>query len=201
MTQVHPGRRPGNSGTREAIVVAARRQFAEHGYDRTSMRQVALEAGVDPTLVSHFHGSKQQLFLDVVELPFEPADVLPGLLHGDPEAAGMRLARFALSVLESPEGRGRVVALVRAATTEPEAARLVRELLTREVLTPLAAGIGADDPAYRGALVMSQVVGLTMARYIVAVEPLASRPADAVAADLAPTLQRYLTGPLESRGG
>lgn len=201
MPQVHPGRRPGNSGTRQAIVVAARRQFAEHGYDRTSMRQVALEAGVDPTLVSHFHGSKQQLFLDVVELPFQPSEVLPGLLRGDPDEAGMRLARFALSVLESPEGRGRVVALVRAAATEPEAARLVRELLTREVLTPLAAGIGADDPAYRGALVMSQVVGLTMARYIVAVEPLASRPAGAVAADLAPTLQRYLTGDLSPREG
>ena len=194
------GRRPGDSGTREAILAAARRQFAELGYDRTSMRQVALEAGVDPTLVSHFHGSKQQLFLAVVELPFRPADILPGLLAGAPQDAGMRLARFALGVLESAAGRGRVVALVRAAASEPEAARLVRELLTREVLTPLAEGIGSDDAAYRASLVMSQIVGLTMARYIVAMEPLASRDPGAVAAAVAPNLQRYLTGDLSANG-
>jgi len=196
MERSHSGRRPGRSGTREAILVAARRQFAALGYDRTSMRQVALEAGVDPTLVSHFHGSKQKLFLTVVELPFTPAEVLPDLFAGDPDEVGLRLARFVLGVLESTEGRSRVLGLVRAATAEPEAARLVREVLTAELLTPLAAGIGADDPAFRAGLLMSQFVGLTMARYIVAVEPLASRPADEVAEALAPNLQRYLTQPL-----
>lgn len=197
--RAHSGRRPGDSGTREAIAQAARRQFAELGYDRTSMRQVALEAGVDPTLVSHFHGTKQELFLSVVELPFKPADILPGLLAGHPQDAGARLARFALEVYESEEGRRRIVGLVRAAASEPAAARVIRELLTREVLTPLAAGIGSDDAAYRASLVMSQIVGLTMARYIVGVEPLASRDPMAVADAIAPTLQRYLTGDLSSK--
>jgi AcrR family transcriptional regulator len=197
--RTHSGRRPGDSGTREAIAQAARRQFAELGYDRTSMRQVALEAGVDPTLVSHFHGSKQQLFLSVVELPFQPADILPGLLAGDPQEAGARLAHFALGAFESEQGRARIVGLIRAATSEPEAARVVRDLLTREVLTPLAEGIGSDNAAYRASLVMSQIVGLIMARYIVAVEPLASRDPAAVAQDIAPTLQRYLTGSLSSQ--
>lgn len=194
--RVHSGRRPGDSGTREAILGAARRQFAALGYDRTSLRQVALEAGVDPTLVSHFHGSKQKLFLAVVELPFTPAEVLPGLLAGDPDGVGLRLARFVLGVLESEQGRSRVLGMVRAATSEPEAARLVRDLLTDQLLTPLAAGIGADDPAFRAGLLMSQFVGLTVARYIVAVEPLASRHADEVVDALAPNLQRYLTQPL-----
>ncbi|WP_414696432.1 TetR family transcriptional regulator [Pengzhenrongella sp.] len=194
--RAHSGRRPGESGTREAILAAARRQFAELGYDRTSMRQVALEAGVDPTLVSHFHGTKQQLFLEVVELPFQPADVLPALLTGDRDDAGARLAHFAIGVFESEQGRSRVVSLVRAAASEPEAARLVRDLLTREVLTPIAEGIGSDDAAYRASLVMSQIVGLIMARYIVEVEPLASRDASVIADAIAPTLQRYLTGDL-----
>lgn len=196
-TRAHTGRRPGDSGTREAILQAARRQFAELGYDRTSMRQIALEAGVDPALVSHFHGSKQELFMSVVELPFQPADILPGLLAGPPQGAGARLARFALSVLESEHGRGRAVGLIRAAASEPAAGRLIRDLLTREVLTPLAEGIGSDDAAYRASLVMSQIVGLVMARYIVAVEPLASRDPGAVAAAIAPNLQRYLTGRLD----
>ena len=194
--RAHSGRRPGDSGTREAILAAARRQFSELGYDRTSMRQVALEAGVDPTLVSHFHGSKQQLFLAVVDLPFDSADILPGLLAGGPQDAGARLVHFALGVLESEQGQSRALALIRAATSEPEAARLIRDLLTREVLTPLAAGIGSDDATYRASLLMSQIVGLIMGRYIIRVEPLASCDPGAVAAAMAPTLQRYLTGDL-----
>lgn len=194
--RAHSGRRPGDSGTRDAILAAARRQFAELGYDRTSMRQVAIEAGVDPTLVSHFHGSKKQLFLAVVELPFQPAKVLPMLLAGDRQKIGARLARFALSVLESEQGRSRMIGLIRAATSEPAAAEVIRELITRELLIPLAEGIGSDDAAYRASLVASQIVGMAMARYIVAVEPLASRDPASVADAIAPTLQRYLTDDL-----
>ncbi len=192
------GRRPGTSGTRDAILAAARRQFGELGFDRTSMRQVALEAEVDPALVSHFFGSKQGLFLAVVELPFAPEQIVPQLLAGDPERAGARLATFALSVLDSDQGRSRVLGLLRAATSEPEAARLIRDLLSEELLTPVAARIGAGDPRFRANLVMSQMVGLALARYVVGVEPLASKPTAEVVDAIAPTLQRYLTGPLDS---
>ena len=193
----HSGRRPGDSGTREGILRAARRQFSELGYDRTSMRSIAIEAGVDPTLVSHFHGSKQQLFVTVVELPFEPGVVLPQLLSGDRATVGLRLAGFILGVLESDEGRQRITGLVRAAASEPEAARLVRELVTRELFGPIAASLGTDDARLRASYVGSQIVGLVMARYVVAVEPLASSPPDEVVRAIAPVLQRYLTDPLE----
>jgi AcrR family transcriptional regulator len=198
MTRAHTGRRPGDSGTREAIETAARRQFAELGYDRTSLRQVAREAGVDPTLVSHFYGSKQKLFVTVVDLPFRPADVLPRLLEGDPAELGLRLAQFVLGVFEAEQSRGRVIGIVRSATSEPEAARLVRDKLTREVLTPLAEGLGVADAELRAGLLGSQVVGMIMARYIVAIEPLASRDAAEVAVAIAPNLQHYLTGDLSS---
>lgn len=198
MNRAHTGRRPGDSGTREAIETAARRQFAELGYDRTSLRQVAREAGVDPTLVSHFYGSKQKLFVTVVDLPFRPADVLPRLLEGDPAELGLRLAQFVLGVFEAEQSRGRVIGIVRSATSEPEAARLVRDKLTREVLTPLAEGLGVADAELRAGLLGSQVVGMIMARYIVAIEPLASRDAAEVAVAIAPNLQHYLTGDLSS---
>ncbi len=188
------GRRPGDSGTRAAIAAAARRQFAVLGFDRTSMRQVALEAGVDPALVSHFHGSKQQLFLDVVELPFEPADVLPRVLAGPRAELGDRLARLVMAVLEDESTRQRVVGLIRAATSEASAAALIRDLLTRELMLPIARAAGDEDAEYRAGLAMSQVVGLVIARYVVAVEPLASAPASRVAADLS----RALTGHLRS---
>ncbi len=190
------GRRPGDSGTREAILAAARRLFAEQGYDRTSLRQVALEAGVDPTLVSHFHGSKQALFATVVELPVDPPAVLPGLLAGDPGTLGERLARLVVGVLESEEGRARIVGMVRAAASEPEAARLVRERVTAELYAPITAHLGSDDAALRASLLGAQTVGLVMARHVVAVEPLASTPPERLAAVLAPVLQHLLTGEL-----
>ena len=190
------GRRPGDSGTREAILEAARRLFAEQGYDRTSMRAVALEAGVDPALVSHYHASKQALFVASVELPFEPAAVLPGILQGDRKTIGLRLATFLVGVLESEEGRRRITGLVRAAASEPEAARMVRELLTRQILATVVEHLGADEAQRRASFASSQIMGLVMARYIVGVEPLASLPPEDVVRVIGPTLQRYLTEPL-----
>jgi AcrR family transcriptional regulator len=192
-----PGRRPGANVTREAILAAARAKFGELGYDRTTIRAVAAEAGVDPALVSHFFGSKQELFLSVVALPFDPAVVLPRLVAGDPEGAGLRLARFVLGVLEDPEARARIVGMVRAAASEPAASEIVRGLITRQVIGPLAESLGAGDAELRASLVGSQIVGLVMARHVVGVEPLASRPAETLVQAIAPNLQRYLTGPLE----
>jgi AcrR family transcriptional regulator len=203
------GRRPGASGTREAIGEAAARLFAERGYDRTSLRAIAAAAGVDQKLVAHFFGSKQRLFVEVFTPPFDPAVAIPEVFAGDRAEIGERVARFLLGVLEDPEGRRRMTGLIRAAASEPEAARMVRDLISREILARIVEALGVDDADVRAGLLGSQVVGLAMARYIVRVEPLASMPADAVAAALAPNLQRYLVEPLpagamshgRSRGG
>ena len=190
------GRRPGESGTREAIRAAAARQFAELGYDRTSLRSIAREAGVDQKLVAYFFGTKQQLFVEVVRLPFDPAVVVPVVFGGELEGVGERVAQFIVTLLENPEARQPLVGLVRAATSEPEAARMVRELVTRELIGRIAEALGVDDADVRASLVGSQIVGLLMARYIVGLEPLASLPAEQVAAAIAPNLQRYLVEPL-----
>jgi AcrR family transcriptional regulator len=190
------GRRPGTSGTREAILAAAGQQFAEHGYDRASLRGIAAEAGVDQKLIAHFFGSKQQLFIAAVGLPLNPAEVLPAILAGDPDAVGERLARLLVDVLERPQLHQRLTGVVRATASEPQVARMLREFLTRELLGPAAELLGGDDGPFRANLVGSQLVGLLMTRYVIAIEPLASMPPDLVAAAVAPTLQRYLVGPL-----
>jgi AcrR family transcriptional regulator len=190
------GRRPGPSGTREAILAAASRHFAEHGYDRASLRRIAAEAGVDQKLIAHFFGSKQQLFVAAVGLPFNPGEVLPAILAGDPDSVGERLAALLVEVLEQPELHQRLTGVVRAAASEPEVARMLREFLTRELFGPAAKLLGTEDGPFRANLVGSQIVGLVMARYVVAIEPLATMPPSAVAAAVAPTLQRYLVGPL-----
>jgi AcrR family transcriptional regulator len=189
------GRRPGTSRTREAIADAARRLFAERGYDRASIRAIADQAGVDQALVSHFFGSKQQLFVAVTDLPFEPELVLPQLIAGDRRTLGTRLARFVVATLESEQGRSRITGLLRAAASEPEAARMLRELVTQRI-RPLIEALGVDDAPFRATLVGSQVIGLTMARYVVQVEPLASADPEAIVTALGPTLHRYLLEPL-----
>lgn len=190
------GRRPGPNETREAIEQTARKLFAELGYEKTSLRQVALQAGVDPALVSHFYGKKWDLFLAVVELPVEPAVVIGRVLDGDKDEAGLRLATFILNALEDEVSRRPMIGMVRAATSEPEAAKLVRDFLARKIIAPIAEGLGSADAEYRAALVMSQVNGFALARYVFGLEPLVNRSNQQLAADLGVTLQRYLLGEL-----
>ncbi len=190
------GRRPSGSNTREAILAAASHQFAELGYPRTTLRGIAREAGVDTRLVTHYFGSKQELFVTVVELPFDPEQVLATILGGGPDDVGRRLATFALTMLETPSARATMTGLLRAAASEDEAARLVRDLLTARILVPLARGIGGDDPELRAALLGSQIAGLVVARHIVGLERLAEADPHTLASAVAPVLQHYLTADL-----
>lgn len=177
-------------------MAAARRQFSELGYDRATIRGIAAEADVDPALVSHFFGSKRELFASVTTLPFELEQAMPQIVEGPRSRLGQRLAEFLLDVLEDPESRKAITSIVRAAASEPEAVQAARELVTARVVVPIAERIEADRPALRASLINSQMVGLIMARYIVALEPLASLPAQEVVGAIAPNLQRYLTGSL-----
>lgn len=190
-----PGRRPGASGSREAILAAAARQFAAQGYDRASLRAIAADADVDQKLIAYFFGSKQQLFVAAIGLPLNPAEVLPAILAGERDGARERLTALLTGVLEDLELHQRLTGVVRAAASEPEVARMMREFLEREVVTPVAELLDSDDARFRVNLVGSQIVGLVMARYVVALEPLASMPAKRVAAAIATTLERYLFDP------
>ena len=190
------GRRPGGADTRGAILVAARRLFAQHGFGRTGIRAVASLAHVDPALVLHYFGSKERLFLSAVQLPFEPEEVLPPLFEGERESLGRRFAELVVSTLEDDEARSRVLAIIRAAASEPAAAEILRGLVERRLRDTIANALGGPDAQLRASLVASQVVGLAMARYVVRAEPLASLPGKRLVAVLTPTFQRYFTEPL-----
>lgn len=200
MTVKRRGRRPGPSRTREAIAEAARRQFAGLGYDRTTIRSVAAEARVDPALVLHYFESKQQLFLAAVDLPFDVADLVERIRSGPRSIVGERVVQFALGVLRNPQGLARWTGMVRAAASDPDAAAVLRDVLTRRIFEPLAEALGSDDARLRANLASSQMVGLVMARYVIAIEPLASTDDETIAAAVAPTIQRYLVGDLGAAG-
>src|SRR5690242_14376813 len=97
------GRRPGATVTREAILDAARRRFAEAGYDQTSIRAVAADAGVNPALVMQFFGSKEALFQAAVRWPFDPIEVAPHLVGQGRAGLAERLARTFLTLWEAPD--------------------------------------------------------------------------------------------------
>jgi AcrR family transcriptional regulator len=204
------GRRAGDSGTREAILTSARELFAEHGYDRATIRAIAARAGVDPALVHHFYGTKERLFTTAMQLPIVPSERITAALEGgsrEPgETTGEHLVRSALAVWESPGVQGAFMGLLRSALTSERAAAMVREFVTRAVLAPMAGSAGSRDPAasdpqdadFRAALIGSQMLGLAMARYLLKLEPVASAAPDELAAAIGPTIDRYLTGSLGS---
>lgn len=188
----HGGRRAGVSGTRNAVLAAAQRQFAELGYDRTSMRSIAAEAEVDQKLVGYFFGSKHALFVAATELPFDPGAAISHVLAGHVTGRGKRLARLVMAMLENPQTGPRMIGLVRAAAAEPEAARMVRELFGREIWEPAAGRLPVGDPATAVSMIATQVLGLVMSRYVIRAEPLASLSTDQVIELIAPNLQRLL---------
>jgi AcrR family transcriptional regulator len=192
--RVRSGRRPGASGSREAILLAARARFAEVGYDRATIRAIAVQAGVDPALVMHFFGSKQQLFLAAIELTINPAQAIPAMLEDGLDGLGERLTRFYLAMWEGPDTRDGVAGILRSAFSHEDAAALLRGFLGSEVFGRLVPSLDGEDAALRVELAGSHLIGIAIARYVVRVEPLASADPDAIVAAVGPTIQRYLTG-------
>lgn len=192
------GRRPGQSGTREAILAAARARFADSGFDKTSIRAVAADAGVDPALVHHYFGTKQQLFAAVVQIPIDPEIVLRQIDAAPRDRLGETIVSAVVGVWDSPAGAG-AVAEVRSVIAGGETS-LIRNFLLQVVLERVRRRVArpGDDGWRRVSLVASQMVGLIVARKIVKLEPLASLPLPEVVAAVGPTLQRYLTGDIGS---
>ncbi|MFI5671847.1 TetR family transcriptional regulator [Streptomyces sp. NPDC051704] len=180
-------------GTQERIRLAAREVFAERGYDKTSVRGVAKVAGVDPALVHHYFGSKDDLFAAAIEVTMEPALVVPAIVGEGPEGIGERLARYFLGIWENPASRAPLLAVIRSALTHEAAAAVLRRLVLRRVLERVAADLDVPDPTFRAELAASHMIGIALLRYVVQVEPLASADPEDIVTMVAPTLQRYLT--------
>jgi AcrR family transcriptional regulator len=189
------GRRPGASGTRERILVAARVAFAEAGFDGATIRGIARSAGVDPALVHHYFGTKERLFVASMQLPFDPATLVAAITRGGLNGAGERVARFAVGVWMDPGATPVLVGVARSALSDAGAASTLRNLMQRTLL-PAARGLGVDHPELRASLAWSQIVGLFFGRYILRVGPLEELSPERLVAALAPQLQQALTGPL-----
>lgn len=193
------GRRPGGEDTRAAIIAAARAEFAQRGYDGTSLRGIAREAGVDAKLVHHYFDGKTELFAEVLAFPVDPSVLIERLVSVPREELGEALVRVFLSVWDNPVGRQRFAAMFAAAAANEEHARMVREFVGREIFVRLIERLregGEPEDAstieLRAALGAAQLIGMGVLRYVVQIPALAQASDDEIVAILGPTLQRHL---------
>ncbi|MEU5733162.1 TetR family transcriptional regulator [Streptomyces antimycoticus] len=180
-------------GARDRILAAARNEFAERGYDKTSIRGIAKAAEVDPALVHHYFGTKEQVFEAAIELIFAPAMAAPDAVHGSREGAGERMARFMFGIWENPVSRLPLLAVMRSALTNEAAAAVLRGMIERRVLLRMAGELDVPNPEFRAQLAAGHLIGIAMLRYVIRMEPMASAEVDDIVAMVGPTLRRYLT--------
>ncbi|MFD0685812.1 TetR/AcrR family transcriptional regulator [Actinomadura fibrosa] len=184
-----PGRRPGPTETREAILAEARELFAEKGYDGASLRAIARAAGVDPALVHHFFGNKEGVFIEAMRFPVDPSVLLPQIMSGPRERLGEVMVRTFLGVWGDAARRAPLLAMLRSAMTNEKAAALMREFVTSALFA--RAGEVAGVPQIRIQAAAGQMIGLMILRYVLRVEPMASASEDELVELVAPALQRY----------
>jgi AcrR family transcriptional regulator len=186
------GRRPGNPATRQVVLDTARRMFADAGYDKTSVRDIAAGAGVDPALIRHYFGSKAELFRTTMGWPFEPAQIAAQVAGGDRGEMGTRLARVFFEVWEQPDTRAPLLAILRGAATHEESATLVRQFIQGQLYRQMADELLGPDAELRIDLAMSQLLGIAYLRHILRVEPIASTPVEELVARVAPVVTAHL---------
>ena len=193
------GRRPGNADTRGEIVDAAKRVFAAKGYDGTSLRGVAREAGVDPALVHHYFDGKASLFVAAMALPFDPRQVEEHAAAT--EFSGSRTIEGFLSMWDRAEGTGSsFVSCMAAMAASTNVADAMREFISERVWSVLPHNEGESEALKRRrtSMASSQLMGLAFARYLLRVPPMSSASPKQIARWVGPTLDRYVKEPLES---
>lgn len=185
------GRRPGEATTREALLDAASRQFAEHGYDGASLRAIAADAGVDPGMVRHFFGGKNGLFLATLAAGDEIQTALSTAFLGPPAQVGRRAVGVVLTLWEQEPTATTLRALFRSAVASSSGVPGFAEIMAPHVFTTLGA---TPDPRVMRhvALAGTQMLGVAIGRYVLGLEPLVRMSHDEVIEAVAPAIQPHL---------
>jgi AcrR family transcriptional regulator len=190
------GRRQGEPVSRDAVLSAAKQRFATEGYEKTTLRAIAQDAHVDPSMVLYLFGSKEELFRESLRLILDPevlVAALTGATDDDPDI-GTRMVRTYLRIWETPDTAASMRAMLQSATSNSHAHDAFRGFMQNYVLTAVSGVLGGGEGArLRAMLAASQLVGTALLRYIIEVPPLATLPAEEVVRLIAPTVTRYLT--------
>ncbi|MBB2769455.1 MULTISPECIES: TetR family transcriptional regulator [Mycolicibacterium] len=194
------GRRQGEPVSREVVLAAAKNRFATDGYERTTLRAIAKDAHVDPSMVLYLFGSKLDLFRESLRLILDPERLVEALSEAGGDV-GSRMARVYLQIWESPETGPSMVVMLQSATSNSEAHEAFRTFMQTYVLAAVSGVLGGDEHArLRAMLAATTLVGTAVLRYVMKIPPLATIPTEDLVALLAPTVTRYLTADAEELG-
>ncbi|MBG6191813.1 AcrR family transcriptional regulator [Arthrobacter sp. CAN_A212] len=198
MTTGRAGRRRGTSESKQQILDAARVLFAEHGYQRTTVRMIAERAGVDPSLAIYFFSSKEQLFAASMPTPSEEALAALKLLAAlPPPEAAQAMSRRILESVSSPEASN-ILGMMRAASSKPEAVAQLREIFISRMMLPLMTELGLSRPKERAVLLAVIVTGMSFLHEILKIkEEWPDLEDNAQLALLTQTIELVLTTDLE----
>ncbi|MFC7488264.1 TetR family transcriptional regulator [Knoellia sp. CPCC 206453] len=174
--------------TKSAILAVARRRFAADGYDRATIRAIATDAHIDPAMVMRYFGNKEGLFAAAAEFDLE----LPNLSQVPSDQLGASLVAHFLERWERDEA---LLILLRAGITDEVVAERMRQIFASQ-LAPIIASVTGDVAAAptRASLVASQVLGMALGRYVLALPPLVTMEHDEIVGWVGPTVQRYVAG-------
>lgn len=196
--EARPGRWRTGEASKQRILEAARGLFGQRGYDKTTVRAIAAQAQVDPAMVHYFFATKSKLFAIAMGLPLQTPERLSAQLDAGIENLGERLVVHFMHLLESSDTLEPILALMRSAPTDDQSASMLAEFIEHEFVARVRDVIGGPDAALRAELVGSLLLGLTMARFVIRLEPLASASTETIASWVGPSAQRYISGDLDS---
>ena len=182
----------GTDDVRDAVLDSARAAFHARGYVRTSMKGVAVAAGVAPEVVNRYWNSKESLFAAAMRLPFDPASAVPELVAPGLDGMGERLTRATLDMLADETTRNDLISLFQAGASTAKAAKGMQVFLEQSIVDRLVRYIGVPDARLRVNLIMSYLLGVATSRYVLKLEPLSSMAEDDVVKLVAPTIQTWL---------
>lgn len=185
-----------SEATRARLLEAARKAFSDTGYERTTVRQIAAEAGVNPALINRYFGGKEQLFSEAVAIDLQ----LPSLDHVPHDQVGRVLIAHFFQRWEGDPTDDQLRVLIRTAATNGEAAARIRAVLAEQVTARVIAVAGPDRAAERAALIATQILGLAYARYVMEL-PEELLPRGTMRVMIGATIQRYLFDDLPVQPG
>ncbi|MGI9135757.1 MAG: TetR family transcriptional regulator [Candidatus Nanopelagicales bacterium] len=186
---------------RGPILDAARLAFASRGYASTTVKSVAVAAGVAPAVVKSLFDNKEQLFTAAMQLPVNPAHAIPALFAQGLDGMGDRIVRLALTLMSEDRVRSDVGGVVQASPRIEKSARTLAEFMHLSLVDSLVTAIGVPDARMRVSLISSHLAGLAATRYVIRLEPLASASDDEIVRIYGPLIQDLLdpTCPLNGR--
>jgi AcrR family transcriptional regulator len=186
MSQARGGSR--SDRTKAAILTAARARFAAHGYERTTIRGVAEDARIDPSMVMRYYGNKAQLFDAALAIDLR----MPDLSNVSADDLPRTLVRHFLTRWEGDPADDALLVLTRSAVTNEHAAARMHDVFTTQVAPALAAAVGPEVAAHSAGLVAAQLLGLALTRYLLRLPAVTALTPDQIERSLAPAIAATL---------